>query len=73
MSTCARSSPASTSPGSARILGENAAELYGFDLEALAPLAAEYGPTVEEVAEPLRELPANPNAALLRAAETAAA
>ena len=27
-----------------KILGENAAKLYGFDLDALAPLAAEYGP-----------------------------
>jgi predicted TIM-barrel fold metal-dependent hydrolase len=48
------------------ILGGNAAELYGFDLDALAPLAAEHGPTVEELAQPLEELPPNPNAALLR-------
>ena len=48
------------------ILGENAAALYGFDLEALAPLAEQYGPTVEELAEPLTELSPNPNAALLR-------
>jgi hypothetical protein len=31
----------------------------------LAPLAAEHGPTVEEVATPLTELPDNPNEALL--------
>lgn len=49
-----------------KILGENAAALYGFDLEALAPLAAKYGPTVEELAQPLDELPENPNSALLR-------
>ena len=49
-----------------KILGENAAALYGFDLEALAPLAAKYGPTVAELAEPLEELPENPNSALLR-------
>lgn len=49
-----------------RILGENAAKLYGFDLDALAPLAAKYGPSVEELAVPLTELPENANAALLR-------
>ena len=49
-----------------KILGENAAKLYGFDLDALAPLAAQYGPTVEEIAAPLAELPENPNSALLR-------
>jgi hypothetical protein len=27
--------------------------VYGFDLDALAPLAAEVGPTVEEIATPL--------------------
>jgi hypothetical protein len=52
----------------ARILGENAAKLYDFDLEALAPLAREYGPTVEELAQPLDRLPDNPNEALKRAA-----
>ncbi len=51
-----------------RILGENAAALYGFDLAALAPLAARFGPTVEELAQPLQELPAEPNEALLRGA-----
>ena len=51
-----------------RILAENAARLYDFDLAALAPLAAKYGPTVEELAEPLTELPAEPNEALLRGA-----
>ena len=48
------------------ILGENAAKLYGFDLDALAPLVAEFGPTVEELAQPLTELPPNPNRALRR-------
>jgi len=37
----------------ARILGANAAELYGFDLDALAPYADADGPTVAEVAVPL--------------------
>jgi predicted TIM-barrel fold metal-dependent hydrolase len=49
-----------------RILAGNAARLYGFDLDALAPLAATYGPAVEEIAQPLTELPENPNSALRR-------
>jgi predicted TIM-barrel fold metal-dependent hydrolase len=49
-----------------RILAENAAKLYDFDLAALAPLAAQYGPTVEEISRPLDALPAEPNEALLR-------
>jgi predicted TIM-barrel fold metal-dependent hydrolase len=48
------------------ILAGNAATLYDFDLDALAPLAARVGPTVAELAEPLVELPENPNEALLR-------
>ena len=32
-----------------KILSENAAKLYGFDLDALAPLAAEYGLSYEEM------------------------
>ena len=36
-----------------RMVGGNAAELYGFDLEQLVPLAAKVGPTRAEVAEPL--------------------
>ena len=48
-----------------QILSENAAALYGFDLDALAPLAAEHGPTVAEVSEPLIDLPPEPNQALL--------
>jgi len=49
-----------------RILGENAAKLYDFDLDALAPMAEQYGPTVGEIAQPLGELPENPNSALLK-------
>ena len=41
------------------MLGENAARAYGFDLEALRPLADQIGPTVEKVAEPLAEIPAD--------------
>ena len=40
-----------------KVLSENAAGLYGFDLDALAPLAAQHGPTVERVATPLAEIP----------------
>jgi predicted TIM-barrel fold metal-dependent hydrolase len=37
----------------------NSAKLYGFDLEQLAPLAAQFGPTKAEIAEPydIAELP----------------
>ena len=49
------------------ILAENVARLYDFDLEALAPLAARFGPTVDELAQPLEQLPDNPNEALLKA------
>ena len=40
------------------VLSGNAAEVYRFDLEKLAPLAAEHGPSVEDVATPLAEIPA---------------
>ena len=56
-----------------KILGENAAKLYDFDLDALAPLAAQLGPRVSEVATPLTELPPEPNEALLRNATPSAA
>jgi hypothetical protein len=49
-----------------KLLAGNAANLYEFDLDKLAPIAAEYGPTVEELAEPLTELPPNANEALKR-------
>jgi predicted TIM-barrel fold metal-dependent hydrolase len=52
-----------------QLLGGNAAKLYGFDLKALEPLAQKYGPTVDEIAQPLTELPENPNEALLKAAK----
>jgi predicted TIM-barrel fold metal-dependent hydrolase len=51
-----------------KILAGNAAALYDFDLDALAPLAAKVGPTVAEIHEPLTKLPEHPNEALLRAA-----
>ena len=40
-----------------KILAGNAAEMYGFNLDALAPLAARIGPTVEEVARPIGGVP----------------
>jgi predicted TIM-barrel fold metal-dependent hydrolase len=49
-----------------RILAENCAKLYDFDLATLAPLASVVGPTVEELDVPLVELPEHPNEALLR-------
>jgi predicted TIM-barrel fold metal-dependent hydrolase len=39
------------------ILGGNAARIYGFDLAALRPIANRVGPTVEDLATPLTELP----------------
>ena len=46
-------------------LAYNVAELYDFDLDALAPIAAKWGPTVAEISKPLLELPPEPNEALL--------
>jgi predicted TIM-barrel fold metal-dependent hydrolase len=39
----------------AAMLGGNAARLYGFDLDALAPIAARVGPRVDDVARPLAD------------------
>ena len=39
------------------MLGTTAAKVYGFDLDALAPLADRIGPTVEQVATPLDQVP----------------
>ena len=44
------------------MLGGNAAALYGFDLEALAPLAAEVGPRVADVATPITAAEVPPEA-----------
>ena len=51
-----------------RLLAGNAADIYGFDLAALAPVAERFGPTVEELSTPLDRLPDHPNEALLKAA-----
>jgi hypothetical protein len=41
----------------AQMVGGTAARVYGFDLDALAPLAAAVGPEVEDVARPLASIP----------------
>ena len=41
------------------ILADNAARIYTFDLDKLQPIAARVGPTVDEVARPLTEVPAS--------------
>ena len=56
-STCARCSARIPEDELRQLLAGNAAELYGFDLDALAPLADEFGPTVDEIAEPLDRAP----------------
>lgn len=56
-----------------QILAGNAAKLYNFDLAALQPAADKYGPTVEEIAQPLTALPDEPNQALMRSAKQLAA
>ena len=55
-----------------KILTDNVAKLYDFDVKALEPLADKFGPTQAELAQPLLELPENPNEALLRARVPAA-
>jgi predicted TIM-barrel fold metal-dependent hydrolase len=35
------------------MVGANAADVYGFDLDALAPIGARVGPTVAEIADPI--------------------
>ncbi len=42
-----------------KVLSENAAAVYGFDLAPLAPLADQFGPTVDEIAPPLDAVPAD--------------
>ena len=47
------------------MLGENAAGLYNFDLEALAPIAERVGVTPEAVAVPLDEVPQDTRCVML--------
>jgi predicted TIM-barrel fold metal-dependent hydrolase len=42
-----------------RVTSENVARVYGFDLDALAPVGARVGPRVDEVAVPLDAVPAD--------------
>jgi len=49
-----------------QILAGNVARLYDFDVDALAKFANKVGPTVDELAQPLTELPEHPNEALLK-------
>jgi predicted TIM-barrel fold metal-dependent hydrolase len=56
-----------------RLLADNVAKLYDFDLKTLDRLAATVGPTVEEINQPLDRLPDQPNEALLRGASSSAA
>ena len=42
-----------------KIFAENIAQVYDFDLDALAPLAGQVGPTPEEIAVPLDVIPAD--------------
>jgi predicted TIM-barrel fold metal-dependent hydrolase len=49
-----------------QVLSENAAKVYKFDLPKLAALADLHGPTVDELAEPLTELPENQSPAFSR-------
>ena len=53
-----------------KIFGENAAELYGFDLEALALRAKEHGPTPAQVNTPLpsEDIPRDSQCYLFRGA-----
>lgn len=39
------------------MVGSNAASVYGFDMDALAPLASKVGPSVAEIATPLEVVP----------------
>ncbi len=48
------------------MLGENAARLYGFDLEALRPVAERVGVTPEGVATPLEEVPEGASSPMFR-------
>jgi predicted TIM-barrel fold metal-dependent hydrolase len=40
-----------------KLLSENVAKLYDFDLEKLRPLADQFGPTVGEIATPIDDVP----------------
>jgi predicted TIM-barrel fold metal-dependent hydrolase len=50
-----------------QILAGTAAELYGFDLPSLVPVAQRVGPTVAEIGTPLEELPKSHSPAFMGA------
>ncbi|MCZ6855799.1 MAG: amidohydrolase family protein [Gammaproteobacteria bacterium] len=52
------------------LFGENAAQLYSFDLDKLKPLADRYGPTPEQVNQPLsrEEIPRDATCSLFQSA-----
>jgi predicted TIM-barrel fold metal-dependent hydrolase len=50
-----------------KVLSENAAGVYGFDLDKLRVIADRIGPTVEEIATPLDEVPDHQSPAFQRA------
>lgn len=54
-----------------KLLAGNAARVYDYDLDKLAGLAAQYGPRPTEIAQPLAQLPDEPNEVLLRNATPA--
>ncbi len=65
--TCGPASTRWRRPSLHQILAVNAAALYDFDLDALAPLAAEHGPTVAEIADAAHRAAAqNPSQGLAR-------
>jgi predicted TIM-barrel fold metal-dependent hydrolase len=60
---------AEVDPAETRLmLGENAAKLYGFDLDALAPIAERVAVTPEMVSNPLDEVPPEATSPMLRRA-----
>ncbi len=50
-----------------KVLSENQADVYGFDLDALAVIAERIGPTVDELATPLDAVPDHQSPAFQRA------
>lgn len=48
------------------VLGHNAAHVYQMDLDTLAPLAEQHGPTIEELQQPLTRMPDNASPAFTR-------
>jgi hypothetical protein len=49
-----------------RFVAGTAADVDSFDLDALAPIAAQWGPTVDEISKRLVDLPEDANEALVR-------